>query len=146
MASMNPKIEALAKGELPDRVEQQDLDSIDWRGAEWIEIDYHKPTKEAIQKLLNEGNEAELDKLLSKRLAFGTAGGVLAQLFAMVPSSIQNAEPLLLTWSRCTIRSERTHGGGLQPHEPCHGVPVHAGNRRLSRKDFRAGKAQGNGC
>lgn len=51
---MNPKIEALAK--------------------EWIEIDYHKPTKEAIQKLLNEGNEAELDKLLSKRLAFGTAG------------------------------------------------------------------------
>lgn len=41
---------------------------------EWLRLDQDQTTKDEISKLLEEGNEAELENRLRTRIAFGTAG------------------------------------------------------------------------
>lgn len=42
--------------------------------AQWLEWDYNPATRDEIQKLVDEKNEAELLKRLGLRIDFGTAG------------------------------------------------------------------------
>eukprot|EP01027_Heterolobosea_sp_BB2_P023895 GEZU01035940.1.p1 GENE.GEZU01035940.1~~GEZU01035940.1.p1 ORF type:complete len:237 (-),score=74.13 GEZU01035940.1:14-724(-) len=42
--------------------------------GEWLALDRNEKTRQEIQKLVDENNEAELKKILGKRMAFGTAG------------------------------------------------------------------------
>ena len=51
-----------------------DDDRIVEAAKSWLAIDYHEPTKTAVQQLLDSSNITELRKVMGERLAFGTAG------------------------------------------------------------------------
>eukprot|EP00960_Hanusia_phi_P060031 764375-Hanusia_phi.AAC.3 len=51
------------------------MESSAMEGAkEWLEIDFHAPTRSVVQSLVDKGDTASLVKMFAPRIAFGTAG------------------------------------------------------------------------
>lgn len=65
---------------------------------QWLEWDINLKNRSEIQELVNKGDAAELSKILSKRIAFGTAGAQEAMIFILLPVAAFSGYPSL--WNR----------------------------------------------